>query len=395
MMQALPQMVSKVNHSSEVMDNHAKVINKNSINDRSDYKEVQRDDVQSSHHHDVKQEENSALTSSRASSYESKNASTLNQSDLNPLSSVNLVTQALNTHVDHRSQNDHSFGSHDVSQSESRIEQLLDARNVQIQQAQALNLSEVKALDTSTLNAGALDASALESNVTDNNNSENNILKNKVIEGNTLNAHMSALSLLELRTAELKHAQQLNGLRLQGIASMMTTNSKEGAGSSELMSSTAHNMLGQNQSTTQTTFQDSLLVKRHDANHTADMRHFLTEKVQYQANQHIKELSIRLDPPELGSIKLTVSLDAEGRLNVQMQSHVLQTRELLLSLSERMRLDVLSNNQFIDVQVNVGDQEQESSLLSDEKANANHTVSDEQGGDTDEASTFNSTLLKA
>ncbi|ELB2790728.1 lateral flagellar hook-length control protein LafE [Aeromonas hydrophila] len=78
----------------------------------------------------------------------------------------------------------------------------------------------------------------------------------------------------------------------------------------------------------------------------------LKDKVELQVNQQIKQAHIRLDPPELGRLELTVRLEGD-RLNVQLNVTNPAVREALIQSMERLRMS-LAPHHAGGVEVNVG-----------------------------------------
>ncbi|WP_162852074.1 lateral flagellar hook-length control protein LafE [Aeromonas hydrophila] len=78
----------------------------------------------------------------------------------------------------------------------------------------------------------------------------------------------------------------------------------------------------------------------------------LKDKVELQVNQQIKQAHIRLDPPELGRLELTVRLEGD-RLNVQLNVTNPAVREALIQSMERLRMS-LTPHHAGGVEVNVG-----------------------------------------
>lgn len=62
----------------------------------------------------------------------------------------------------------------------------------------------------------------------------------------------------------------------------------------------------------------------------------LRERVEMQVNQQVKQAHIRLDPPELGRLELTVRLDGD-HLSVQINANHAQLRDALLQAGDRLR----------------------------------------------------------
>lgn len=86
------------------------------------------------------------------------------------------------------------------------------------------------------------------------------------------------------------------------------------------------------------------------------MMQVLHDRVTLQAQQNLQEAKIRLDPPELGKLDLTVRVEGD-RLNVQINTSTAATREALMQVSERLRAELQQQN-FVHVDVNVGSEQQ-------------------------------------
>ncbi|WP_237665772.1 MULTISPECIES: flagellar hook-length control protein FliK [unclassified Vibrio] len=82
------------------------------------------------------------------------------------------------------------------------------------------------------------------------------------------------------------------------------------------------------------------------------MLQVLHDRVTLQAQQHMQEAKIRLDPPELGKLELLVRVDGD-KLNVQINANSTATREALTQISERLRAELQQQN-FVHVEVNIG-----------------------------------------
>jgi flagellar hook-length control protein FliK len=81
------------------------------------------------------------------------------------------------------------------------------------------------------------------------------------------------------------------------------------------------------------------------------MLHSLREQVELQINQRIQNATIRLDPPELGSLEIYLSHES-GRLNVQLSAANGEVARLLQQSSERLRQELLGQH-FVQVSVQV------------------------------------------
>lgn len=82
------------------------------------------------------------------------------------------------------------------------------------------------------------------------------------------------------------------------------------------------------------------------------MLQVLHDRVTLQAQQHLQEAKIRLDPPDLGKLDLVVRVEGD-RLSVQINANAAATREALMQVSDRLRAE-LQNQNFVHVDVNVG-----------------------------------------
>lgn len=77
----------------------------------------------------------------------------------------------------------------------------------------------------------------------------------------------------------------------------------------------------------------------------------LREHVDLQINQRIQNATIRLDPPELGSLEIYLSHES-GRLSVQLSAANADVVRLLQQTSERLRQELVGQN-FVQVNVQV------------------------------------------
>ncbi|MFA0441090.1 hypothetical protein BCU70_15785 [Vibrio sp. 10N.286.49.C2] len=82
------------------------------------------------------------------------------------------------------------------------------------------------------------------------------------------------------------------------------------------------------------------------------MLQVLNDRVTLQAQQNLQEARIRLDPPDLGKLDLTVRVEGD-RLSVQINANATATREALMQVSDRLRHE-LQNQNFLQVDVQVG-----------------------------------------
>lgn len=77
----------------------------------------------------------------------------------------------------------------------------------------------------------------------------------------------------------------------------------------------------------------------------------LREHVDLQINQRIQNATIRLDPPELGSLEIYLSHES-GRLSVQLSAANADVARLLQQTSDRLRQELVGQN-FVQVNVQV------------------------------------------
>lgn len=81
------------------------------------------------------------------------------------------------------------------------------------------------------------------------------------------------------------------------------------------------------------------------------MLHTLRETVEVQIQQRFQQATIRLDPPELGSLEIFISHES-GRLSVHISAAQTDVARLLHNTSERLRQELLEHN-ALEVQVQV------------------------------------------
>tara|TARA_R110000868_G_scaffold410008_3_gene696870 strand:+ start:18276 stop:19412 length:1137 start_codon:yes stop_codon:yes gene_type:complete len=82
------------------------------------------------------------------------------------------------------------------------------------------------------------------------------------------------------------------------------------------------------------------------------MLNALRDNVELQVQQRVQSTTIRLDPPELGSMEIFLSHES-GRLNVQITASQADVARLLQSTSERLRQELVGQH-FTQVSVGVG-----------------------------------------
>ncbi|AEY02543.1 LafE [Oceanimonas sp. GK1] len=85
----------------------------------------------------------------------------------------------------------------------------------------------------------------------------------------------------------------------------------------------------------------------------------LKDKVELQLNQRVQQARIKLDPPEMGRMELTVRLEGE-RLHVQINASHAGLRDAITAQADRLRQDLLAQHGG-GVEVNVGQQDRQDS----------------------------------
>ena len=81
------------------------------------------------------------------------------------------------------------------------------------------------------------------------------------------------------------------------------------------------------------------------------MLHALRETVEVQVQQRFQQATIRLDPPELGSLEIFISHE-NGRLSVHISAAQTDVVRLIAATSERLRQELVEQN-TLQVQVQV------------------------------------------
>lgn len=94
-----------------------------------------------------------------------------------------------------------------------------------------------------------------------------------------------------------------------------------------------------------------LHLKGGDAHWGEQMLGALRDNVELQLNQRVQNATIRLDPPELGSLEILVRHEA-GQLNVQISAANGDVVRMLQQTSERLRQELVGQN-FLQVNVQV------------------------------------------
>ncbi|MCQ4279426.1 flagellar hook-length control protein FliK [Pseudomonas stutzeri] len=96
----------------------------------------------------------------------------------------------------------------------------------------------------------------------------------------------------------------------------------------------------------------ALKLQAPEAKWGEQMLHALRENVDLQIQQKIQSATIRLDPPELGSMEILLNHES-GRLNVQLSAANADVARLLQQTSDRLRQELVGQH-FVQVNVQVG-----------------------------------------
>ncbi|GEM_PF-175411 len=96
----------------------------------------------------------------------------------------------------------------------------------------------------------------------------------------------------------------------------------------------------------------ALKLQAPEAKWGEQMLHVLRENVDLQIQQKIQSATIRLDPPELGSMEILLSHES-GRLNVHLSAANTDVARLLQQTSDRLRQELVGQH-FVQVNVQVG-----------------------------------------
>lgn len=106
------------------------------------------------------------------------------------------------------------------------------------------------------------------------------------------------------------------------------------------------------------------------------MLHALRETVEVQVQQRFQQATIRLDPPELGSLEIYVSHES-GRLSVHISAAQADVARLLASTSERLRQELVEHNSLqVQVQVQVSSDSQGHSPRDQGRSPREHAIAE-------------------
>ncbi|HIF9264998.1 TPA: flagellar hook-length control protein FliK [Photobacterium damselae] len=139
--------------------------------------------------------------------------------------------------------------------------------------------------------------------------------------------------------ASINHSVVLSQAQTQSLLDQShATDSKEASAQAALQSLSAHqngassasSLLGNRQDTSLNNQPPLLLTKEQAGDQLAD-------KVQMMAAKNLKQIDIRLDPPELGRMQIKLSLHDDNQASIQFQVAHQQTRDLIDQAMPRLR----------------------------------------------------------
>ncbi|HIF9308787.1 TPA: flagellar hook-length control protein FliK [Photobacterium damselae] len=139
--------------------------------------------------------------------------------------------------------------------------------------------------------------------------------------------------------ASINHSAVLSQAHTQSLLDQShATDSKEASAQAALQSLSAHqngassasSLLGNRQDTSLNNQPPLLLTKEQAGDQLAD-------KVQMMAAKNLKQIDIRLDPPELGRMQIKLSLHDDNQASIQFQVAHQQTRDLIDQAMPRLR----------------------------------------------------------
>ncbi len=139
--------------------------------------------------------------------------------------------------------------------------------------------------------------------------------------------------------ASINHSVVLSQAQTRSLLDQShATDSKEASAQAALQSLSAHqngassasSLLGNRQDTSLNNQPPLLLTKEQAGDQLAD-------KVQMMAAKNLKQIDIRLDPPELGRMQIKLSLHDDNQASIQFQVAHQQTRDLIDQAMPRLR----------------------------------------------------------
>ncbi|HIF9512683.1 TPA: flagellar hook-length control protein FliK [Photobacterium damselae] len=139
--------------------------------------------------------------------------------------------------------------------------------------------------------------------------------------------------------ASINHSVALSQAQTQSLLDQShATDSKEASAQAALQSLSSHqngassasSLLGNRQDTSLNNQPPLLLTKEQAGDQLAD-------KVQMMAAKNLKQIDIRLDPPELGRMQIKLSLHDDNQASIQFQVAHQQTRDLIDQAMPRLR----------------------------------------------------------
>nr|MDC2854944.1 flagellar hook-length control protein FliK [Ningiella sp. W23] len=109
--------------------------------------------------------------------------------------------------------------------------------------------------------------------------------------------------------------------------------------------------------------------------------HVLGDKVKLQIGQQLQRAQIRLDPPNLGSIEISINIEGD-KTSVSLITSNTQVRDAIAQTLEQLRQS-LSQNSNTTVDVNLSDKQQQSHHQNDnDDIASNHTEMPVQDDDS-------------
>ncbi|HIF9384826.1 TPA: flagellar hook-length control protein FliK [Photobacterium damselae] len=163
--------------------------------------------------------------------------------------------------------------------------------------------------------------------------------QNKSIHGQNAPSKAELLPQGDAVKAGINHSAALSQAQTQSLLDQShATDSKEASAQAALQSLSAHqngassasSLLGNRQDTSLNNQPPLLLTKEQAGDQLAD-------KVQMMAAKNLKQIDIRLDPPELGRMQIKLSLHDDNQASIQFQVAHQQTRDLIDQAMPRLR----------------------------------------------------------